>query len=591
MYEFPNKTRYCYPKDYGIGKCIEHDKTLPPDCAYVDGKRSIHAPDWCDNLWCYVDPDNCLGVDAPLLSAYFPKSKTYYSYHTCGNENVFARHQQAAKKTAPELITVVETYSVDLRKDAEETYAMTTNKESVEKCDQWHSSCPCQTCLVSPEWTRQSTSSLSLDFSRTTLTISTKLDIKSLAVSRAQCMTQIIASKYKTIRRQEYNDKNRIAYLYYGDQGTGAIIMWPAMEWCTASYDARLRPWYATAATGPKDLIILLDASGSMSTSNLWDPAVVAAKAVLLTLTDKDWATIVLYSSQARVFDDLETLHPMTPGNQEAMAAYLDGNVANGGTNFRKGFELVSSVFKKSNQADKTSGCEIRTVLFLTDGKDESEFVPSEIATLGLKGTSIMTYSFGEDADERLPKAIACQNEGIWYPVSKDAPVANIMAKYYQLFAAGIYSEQVRWTEYIDAVSGTPLLAGCLPVYDKSGSYAKLVGVSCMDINVIVSLDTLRQKPLYKQMREEMDIETKRCARVEYGATTLQQLRLEVSDRSLCSSCDLTDAGCSSDSSSMVTSTQSPVTSAPGPASGAMAFTGSPTAVVLSFLAGLGVSV
>lgn len=549
VFDFRNGTSYCYPKAYGIGKCDTHDRELPPDCADSTGKRLLHAPEWCDDQWCYVDPKECSAVDTPLLSAYFPKANTYYSYDTCGDDNIFAKHQQAANKTAPELVGVVEGYSKDLRKEAEETYELTQDDESVVNCKEWHSSCPCTTCKANPEWSQQllpggSSTEILLDFAKATLTLSDKLDDASLAVSRVKCITQVIASKFKTIVRREYNDKNRIAYLYYGDQGTGGLVNWPALEWCTSSYDARLRPWYATAATGPKDLVILLDSSGSMASGNLWAPAVSAAKAVLRTLTAKDFATVVLYSSRAKVFDDIEMLHPMTEKNQELMADFLDSSSANGGTNFFIGFDLVSKVLKNSKAEGRMTGCEIQTILFLTDGKDTSGFVPSDIETLGLKGTSILTYSFGDGADEKLPKQIACQNKGIWYPVPSSAPVENIMAKYYQLFAAGIDSSNVRWTEYEDAVTGTPLLAGCLPVYDRTGPIPELVGVSCMDLNVIVSLETLYQKPKYKEMWEAMEKLTKECPKIKYAASTLQQLRLRVSERSVCAACDNTEEGC-----------------------------------------------
>lgn len=550
VYDYRNGTKYCYPRSYGLAKCGTHDAGLPPDCADSNGKRLLHAPEWCDDQWCYVDRNNCEAVESPLLSAYFPNANSYYSYATCGDSNVFAKHQQAANKTAPELVGVVEEYSKDLRKEAEELYELTQHDESITECMHWHSSCPCKTCGANPEWSKQllpggSSTEINLDFSKATLTLSDKLDDNSLAVARVKCLTQVIASKYKTVVRREYNDKNRIAYLYYGDQGTGGIVNWPALEWCTSSYDARLRPWYATAATGPKDLIILLDSSGSMASAGLWDPAVSAAKAVLRTLTDKDFATIVLYSSRANVFDDIESMHPMNGKNQEMMAQFLDDSHANGGTNFRIGFELVSKVLKNSVKEGKTTGCEIQTVLFLTDGKDTSGFAPSEIEHLGLKGTTILTYSFGDDADEKLPKQIACQNNGIWYPVRSSAPVATIMAKYYQLFAASIESDAVRWTMYQDSVTGTPLLAGCLPVYDRSGTIPELVGVSCMDINVIVSLDTLWQKPRYKEMWEAMDKVTRECPKLKYGANTLQALRQQVGERSVCRACDNTDEGCS----------------------------------------------
>lgn len=382
-----------------------------------------------------------------------------------------------------------------------------------------------------------------MDFGKTTLTLADIYNDGSPAVNRVECMTQVIASKFKSIVRREYNDPNRIAYMYFGDQGTGGLIEWPALVWCTKTYDARLRPWYATGATGPKDLILLLDMSGSMYAGGLRDPAIRAAKAVLKTLTASDYATVVLYNSRSTVFDDIDLMHQMNADTIEVMTSWLDDQHSNGGTNFRVGFQRVSKVLANSRKEGRTSGC-VQTVLFLTDGKDTSGFLPSDISTMDMDGVVILTYSFGEEADDRLPRQIACQSGGIWYPVKQKDQIEDTMANYYSLFAVGIDSDTVRWVEYTDMITGTQLLAGCLPAYDRSQSIPVLIGVSCMDINVIISLDTLYMKPTYQEMRDKMAGVTKKCPTIKYAENTLQQLRMTVSEKSVCKACDLTDEGC-----------------------------------------------
>ena len=42
----------------------------------------------------------------------------------------------------------------------------------------------------------------------------------------------------------------------------------------------------------------------------------------------------------------------------------------------------------------------------------------------------------------------------------------------------------VRWSDYTDAVTGTRLLAGCLPVYDQGTQEVR--GVTCADLNMVV---------------------------------------------------------------------------------------------------------
>jgi len=176
---------------------------------------------------------------------------------------------------------------------------------------------------------------------------------------------------------------------------------------------------------------------------------------------------------------------------------------------------------------------------------DTQGFKPSDLKKLpGLKDVTMLTYSFGPDADTRLPKQIACQNNGIWYHVKDKSEIGNTMAQYYALFAAGIDSNQVRWSQYTDTISGTGLTAGCLPAYDRSKNVPELVGVSCMDINVMISNEDLVQKPTFADMLKKMKEITSACPKVDFGASTLQHLRQQVGAGSVCRACDNTDEGC-----------------------------------------------
>ena len=76
-----------------------------------------------------------------------------------------------------------------------------------------------------------------------------------------------------------------MGYEYYGSQAIGSYTGWPGLQWCLGPYDPRFRPWYATAASGPKDVLIVIDSSGSMTSGGRMDMAIAAAKKVVDTLT------------------------------------------------------------------------------------------------------------------------------------------------------------------------------------------------------------------------------------------------------------------------------------------------------------------
>mmetsp|Transcript_10206 Transcript_10206/g.8953 ORF Transcript_10206/g.8953 Transcript_10206/m.8953 type:complete len:116 (-) Transcript_10206:805-1152(-) len=94
---------------------------------------------------------------------------------------------------------------------------------------------------------------------------------------------------------------NRVAFMYSGWMEEGNFMEWPIIEDCRdgSGFDPRFRPWFANAATGPKDIIILIDTSGSMSSQGKMKLAINAAKKVLGTLTEHDYFGIIDFNASA----------------------------------------------------------------------------------------------------------------------------------------------------------------------------------------------------------------------------------------------------------------------------------------------------
>ena len=113
---------------------------------------------------------------------------------------------------------------------------------------------------------------------------------------------------------------------------------------------------------------------------------------------------------------------------------------------------------------------------------------------------------------------------------------------------------QTRYTEYTDLVSGKKLLAACTPAYNKSSSsaenscnggldgigdsgspkVAQLLGVVCMDMDMIVPLDVLKAHSGYAQFEASVDAAKSSCSRVTVSDTQLETIRAKVSRDSVC---------------------------------------------------------
>jgi len=348
-------------------------------------------------------------------------------------------------------------------------------------------------------------------------------------------------------------DVNRVGYEYYGSQALGNYMQWPGIDWCPSDYDPRFRNWYTGGVSGPKDVVIVVDTSGSMAGTRE-RLARAAATRVIGTLTEADHATIIGFSSAPTTYSS--TLVRATSETRARMTQWVADHVgASGGTDYRRAFSAVWEVLRASSSA--TSGCN-RIVLFLSDGEpndwdaSDNAGVREQASTLG--NVHIMTYALGNGADHSRLKVLACENEGIFHPVADNGNLGDTMASYYSLLAAKLRPCRVRWTEYRDWFTDLPLLSACLAAYEKtsasaatsceggldglgddaSGTVPKLIGVVCMDLSLIVSQAVITVHPQWPTFWAEVQSQMSACPRTHLRFEQLQTLRADVSTQSVC---------------------------------------------------------
>ncbi|CAE8646284.1 unnamed protein product [Polarella glacialis] len=513
---------YNWPANYGNGACQTHDAGLAPLC------QGASFPSWCNDQWCWVSKSNCQGASF-MRSVLFPDVKDlYFSYGTCGSTDSFSSWA-AGNFGSISVNLVAESYLQSSRSQIEDAYRKNAGSVSLECI--YTSQCSCQNCVQNSAWGQKlNAAEVGTWFRPGKGTEGQHL---------ASCMSKAVADTFRRVAAKESDAQtSRVGYQYFADQASGSMITWPLADWCPATgYDPRFRPWYAAGATGPKDIVVVVDVSGSMNVANRYQKSQQATAAILNTLVWKDFATIILFNRGiASVYS--EVLVPVTNTNRENMLKWLDEqNWKMGGTNFKVPIEKVFTVIEASVTAGKTSTCQ-RAVMFLTDGQaefDEADFLQAKQKSSEWD-IAWFTYALGTGANTKITKRLACDNKGIFYPVSDTADLPQIMAAYYAYFAVGQASCSPSFSRYADANTAQILYAGCLPMLDRTAYNSSLLGVACMDVNMLAPIGQLKAQPnlAWEQLACEMSDVTKKCRRMHLTDCSLEKLRLQVSTESMC---------------------------------------------------------
>ena len=263
-----------------------------------------------------------------------------------------------------------------------------------------------------------------------------------------------------------------------------------AQESCS-SYDPRIRSWYVAATTGPKDVVIIVDTSGSMENADRMRLAREAAASVVSTLTILDRFNVVEFNTNSRALASTRGLVRGTDENKQKAITAISELQPSGRTFMENAFDHAFQLIEQSITNEATTGCH-KVILFLTDGEPSAGKVGSalenHVRDLNKDfQAAIFTYSLGSGAAQDLPKNIACQNDGIWTPVEDGATSLRTQMSYYYDYIASLRDTDtnVVWVEpYIDAFGAGRMTTAALAVYDNVTTPPILLGVLGMDITV-----------------------------------------------------------------------------------------------------------
>ena len=357
-----------------------------------------------------------------------------------------------------------------------------------------------------------------------------------LEAAETVCYTKELDTFFKATHQANIDSEAYGDYApqqYYG-AATGAFRIFPARHSSSqGSYDPRKRPWYVASSSGPKDVILVLDASGSMQSSGRASLMIDAAKQVVSSLTIADFFSVVLFSSQASYLQGNGQLQPATKANKDAAKDALEAIGIGGSTNFQDGFAKAFDALDRSVPLEHTSACH-RVILFLTDGAMTEGTVDDVLRLIANRnaayGAFVFAYTLGSGAEKSIPKRIACSNSGLYDHIDDGGDLAAEMSGYYQLLARGL-GDQVNegftaWVEpYSFATGGVMGTTVGAPVYDRSVSPPHFIGVAATDM----TLEYLEQQSGdgYERVLERLVARSRaQCPTLDLSTCVLQALRL-----------------------------------------------------------------
>uniref|UniRef100_A0A8C3IUG8 Calcium voltage-gated channel auxiliary subunit alpha2delta 4 n=1 Tax=Chrysemys picta bellii TaxID=8478 RepID=A0A8C3IUG8_CHRPI len=305
-----------------------------------------------------------------------------------------------------------------------------------------------------------------------------------------------------------------LTWQYFGSS-TGFFRLYPGIKWMpdengVISFDCRNRGWYIQAATSPKDIIIVVDISGSMK-GLLMTIAKHTIITILDTLGENDFVNIIAYN------DYVHYVEPCFKGilvqadrdNREHFKQLVDELQAKGVGTVNKAVLESFKILREFREAGQGGLCN-QAIMLITDGAVEDYESVFEKYNWPDRKVRVFTYLIGREVTfAQNVKWIACNNKGYYTQISTLADVQENVMEYLHVLSRPMvinHDHDIIWTEaYMDsalfasqAQSLLLMTTVAMPVFSKKNetrSHGILLGVVGSDVPL---RELLKLAPRYK---------------------------------------------------------------------------------------------
>ncbi|KAM6171830.1 voltage-dependent calcium channel subunit alpha-2/delta-4 [Erethizon dorsatum] len=305
-----------------------------------------------------------------------------------------------------------------------------------------------------------------------------------------------------------------LTWQYFGSS-TGFFRIYPGIKWTSdengvIAFDCRNSGWYIQAATSPKDIVILVDMSGSMKGLRM-AIAKHTITTILDTLGENDFVNIIAYN------DYVHYIEPCFKGilvqadrdNREHFKQLVDELVVKGVGVVDQALNEAFQILKQFQEAGRGSLCN-QAIMLITDGAVEDYEPVFEKYNWPDRKVRVFTYLIGREVTfaDRL-KWIACNNKGYYTQISTLADAQENVMEYLHVLSRPMvinHDHDIIWTEaYMDSKLFTSktqslmlLTTVAMPVFSKKNetrSHGILLGVVGSDVTL---RELMKLAPRYK---------------------------------------------------------------------------------------------
>eukprot|EP01125_Pyxidicula_operculata_P001504 TRINITY_DN1136_c0_g1_i1.p1 TRINITY_DN1136_c0_g1~~TRINITY_DN1136_c0_g1_i1.p1 ORF type:complete len:641 (+),score=91.22 TRINITY_DN1136_c0_g1_i1:190-1923(+) len=354
-------------------------------------------------------------------------------------------------------------------------------------------------------------------------------------------------SRMDTIFKSYY--RNTTSWIGFGGMNS-VYRMYPGVTISNCNnFDVRIEPWFVTATTGRKDILIIVDTSESMSESGRLKIVARAVDKLLSSLTFNDYFNVIQFSTNPNILIGTKMVRATTENRLKVYEMLME-IIPEGATNFESAFTAAFDLLKDSRPpyGEATSNCNTE-IIFLTDGTITAGGNASVVIDLIAKRNSLLdhgpaiisAYSVGENADMVIPKQIACSTGGIWQEVRVESDLETYFSLENVYFSHGImfsnlttntkndvfWIETISDIEYPGITESKPVLIASTPVFDRSNYPPVLFGVvavavprEVVDPTNVTTIDLSAYYPV--------------CKKFHLPYCTQQSIRVIVGEQSLC---------------------------------------------------------